>query len=134
LRKRRAALDAIAAQFPEYVRLPELLPDEIQMARLVAGLEEHSLEGIVVKRKESMYLEGKEPGSWIKYRLYEIGELVIGGYLKRDDLFFDALIVGQYEGADLLYKEKVRFRLRGREEASAIERCGAAACAGVPIR
>jgi ATP-dependent DNA ligase len=61
LRKRRAALDAIAAQFPEYVRLPELLPDEIQMARLVAGLEEHSLEGIVVKRKESMYLEGKEP-------------------------------------------------------------------------
>lgn len=102
------------------------------MARLVPGLEEHSLEGIVVKRKESMYLEGKEPGSWIKYRLYEIGEFVIGGYLKRDDLFFDALIVGQYEGADLLYKEKVRFRLRGREEASAMERYGVAACAGVP--
>src|SRR3981189_339275 len=30
-------------------------------------------------------------------------------YLKRDDPFLDALIVGQYEGADLLYKEKVRF-------------------------
>jgi ATP-dependent DNA ligase len=30
-------------------------------------------------------------------------------YLKRDERFFDALIVGQYEGADLIYKEKVRF-------------------------
>jgi bifunctional non-homologous end joining protein LigD len=79
------------------------------MARLVAALEQHRVEGIVVKRKESMYLEGKEPGSWVKFRLYEIGEFVIGGYLKRDDPFFDALIVGRYEGADLLYKEKVRF-------------------------
>ena len=30
-------------------------------------------------------------------------------YLKRHERFFDALIVGQYEGADLIYKEKVRF-------------------------
>jgi hypothetical protein len=35
-----------------------------------------------------MYLEGKEPGSWVKFRLYEIDEFVIGGYLKRDDPFF----------------------------------------------
>jgi hypothetical protein len=29
--------------------------------------------------------------------------------LKHDERFFDALIVGQYEGADLIYKGKVRF-------------------------
>jgi bifunctional non-homologous end joining protein LigD len=107
--QRRSALEAIAAHFPEHVRLSELLPEETQMARLVAALEQHRVEGIVVKRKESMYLEGKEPGSWVKFRLYEIDEFVIGGYLNRDDPFFDALIVGQYEGAELLYKEKVRF-------------------------
>jgi bifunctional non-homologous end joining protein LigD len=79
------------------------------MDELVAVLDEHGLEGIVVKRKDSTYLEGKEPGTWIKYRLYEIDEFVIGGYLKRKDPLFDALIVGQYEGERLIYKEKVRF-------------------------
>jgi bifunctional non-homologous end joining protein LigD len=34
---------------------------------------------------------------------------VIGGYLKRHEPLFDALIVGQYEGDQLVYKEKVRF-------------------------
>jgi ATP-dependent DNA ligase len=43
----------------------------------------------VVKRKDSTYLEGKEPGTWLKYRLYEIDEFVMGGYLKRKDPFFD---------------------------------------------
>jgi bifunctional non-homologous end joining protein LigD len=32
-----------------------------------------------------------------------------GGYLKRNDPYFDALIVGHPEGGRLLYKEKVRF-------------------------
>jgi len=27
-------------------------------------------------------------------------------YLKRDERFFDALIVGQYEGANLIYKKR----------------------------
>jgi ATP-dependent DNA ligase len=60
------------------------------MDQLVAALDEHGLEGTVVKRKDSTYLEGKEPGTWITYRLYEIDEFVIGGYLKRKDPFFDA--------------------------------------------
>jgi ATP-dependent DNA ligase len=106
---RRSALEATAPKFPEYVRVSDLLPEDTPMDPLVAALDEHGLEGIVVKRKDSTYLEGKEPGTWIKYRLYEIDEFVIGGYLKRKDPFFDALIVGQYEGDRLIYKEKVRF-------------------------
>jgi bifunctional non-homologous end joining protein LigD len=86
-----------------------LLPEDTPVDELVAVLDEHGLEGIVVKRKDSTYLEGKEPGTWIKYRLYEIDEFVIGGYQKRKDPVFDALIVGQYEGERLNYKEKVRF-------------------------
>jgi bifunctional non-homologous end joining protein LigD len=106
---RRSALRAIAPNFPEYVRLSDLLPEDTPMDQLVATLDEHGLEGIVVKRKDSTYLKGKEPGTWMKYRLYEIDEFVIGGYLKRKDPLFDALIVGQYEGERLIYKEKVRF-------------------------
>ena len=79
------------------------------MSRLVAALDEHQLEGIIVKRKNSTYREGKEPGTWIKHRLYCVGEFIIGGYLKRDDPYFDALIVGEKSGSELHYKEKVRF-------------------------
>jgi hypothetical protein len=44
---------------------------------------------------------------------------VIGGYLKRNDPLFDALIVGQYECDVLLYlyKEKVRFGSTRRRSA-----------------
>jgi ATP-dependent DNA ligase len=70
------------------------LPEGVDIGRLVGALSAQRLEGVVIKRKDSTYLEG---------------EFVIGGYLKRHDPIFDALIVGQYEGDELLYKEKVRF-------------------------
>jgi bifunctional non-homologous end joining protein LigD len=79
LQTRRAALETISKGFPEYVRLSELLPEDVDMSRLVEALRIHRLEGIVVKRKNSVYTEGKEPGTWVKYRLYEIDEFVIGG-------------------------------------------------------
>jgi hypothetical protein len=95
LSSRRAALEALAQHFPEDVRLSELLPESAPMGGLVSTLEEHGLEGIVVKRKDSIYREGKEPGTSIKHSLYKVGQFTIGGYLKRNDLYFDALIVGE---------------------------------------
>jgi hypothetical protein len=68
LRIRCSALEAMADDFPQHVRLSELLPEETDMGRLVEALAEHRLKGIVVKKKESMYREGKEPGSWVKFR------------------------------------------------------------------
>jgi bifunctional non-homologous end joining protein LigD len=109
LQKRRAVLDAIADSLPDYVRASPLLPEDTPMDRLVRALDENRLEGIVVKRKDSTYLEGKSSGSWIKHRLYAVGEFIIGGYLKRGDPYFDALIVGEQADGRLLYKEKVRF-------------------------
>jgi bifunctional non-homologous end joining protein LigD len=106
---RRAALEALAPQFPEHVRLSELLPEDTEMRSLVAALDEHGVEGIVIKRRDSIYRAGKEPGTWIKHRLYQVGEFIIGGYLKRDDPYFDALIVGERTGDKLVYREKVRF-------------------------
>jgi bifunctional non-homologous end joining protein LigD len=107
---RRPALEAIAPELPRSMSgSPICCPRTRQWDQLVATLDEHGLEGIVVKRKGSTYLEGKEPGTWIKYRLSEIDEFVIGGYLRRKGPLFDALIVGQYEGDRLIHKEKVRF-------------------------
>lgn len=109
LAERRRALQAVATSFPDGVRLSELLPEHVPLAEVVRALDENGLEGIVVKRKDSAYLEGKQSGAWVKHRLYAVDEFVIGGYLRREDPYFDALIVGQYTGDRLLYKEKVRF-------------------------
>ena len=103
------------------------------MPRLVAALDEHGLEGIVVKRKDSFYREGKEPGSWIKHRLYKIGEFIIGGYLKRGDPYFDALIVGEKSGEHLHYKEKVRFGFDDEKKRYLHERMDALRAAECPF-
>jgi bifunctional non-homologous end joining protein LigD len=122
LSSRRAALQALSVTIPEHVRLSELLPEDTEMSRLVAALDERHLEGIVVKRKNSTYREGKEPGSWIKHRLYRVGEFIIGGYLKRDDPYFDALIVGEKSGKELHYREKVRFGFDDAKKRSLLKR------------
>jgi bifunctional non-homologous end joining protein LigD len=131
LQLRRAAVDVLADDFPEHVRLSELLPQDTPMDQLVRALDQHRLEGIVVKRKDSTYLEGKTPGSWIKHGLYAVGEFVIGGYLKRSDPYFDAVIVGENSGGRLLYKEKVRFGFddeKKRELMKRMERLRSANC------
>jgi DNA ligase D-like protein (predicted ligase) len=73
---------------------------------LVRVAKEFGFEGIVAKRKDSVYEPGKRTGAWVKYRVNRGQEFVIGGYTL--DNPFDALIVGYYEGERLLYAAKVR--------------------------
>ncbi len=76
-------------------------PDE-----LVRVAKEFGFEGIVAKRKDSVYESGKLTGAWVKYKVNRGQEFVIGGYTQGNP--FDALIVGYYEGERLLYAAKVR--------------------------
>jgi bifunctional non-homologous end joining protein LigD len=73
---------------------------------LVRVAKEFGFEGIVAKRKDSVYESGKRTGAWVKYRVNRGQEFVIGGYTP--DNPFDALIVGYYAGERLLYAAKVR--------------------------
>jgi DNA ligase D-like protein (predicted ligase) len=73
---------------------------------LVRVAKEFGVEGIVAKRKDSLYEPGKRTGAWLKYRVNRGQEFVIGGYTPGNP--FDALIVGHYEGERLLYAAKVR--------------------------
>jgi DNA ligase D-like protein (predicted ligase) len=73
---------------------------------LVRVAKEFGFEGIVAKRKDSVYESGKRSGVWVKYKLNRGQEFVIGGYTPGNP--FDALIVGYYEGKRLLYAAKVR--------------------------
>jgi bifunctional non-homologous end joining protein LigD len=73
---------------------------------LVRVVKEFGFEGIVAKRKDSLYEPGKRTGAWLKYRVNRGQEFVIGGYTPGNP--FDALIVGYYEGERFLYAAKVR--------------------------
>jgi len=70
-------------------------------------VREQHLEGIVGKRKDSLYQPGKRTGAWIKFRVNCGQELVIGGYLPGTH-GLDSIIVGYYRGKDLIYVARVR--------------------------
>ena len=73
---------------------------------LLQAAKELGLEGIIAKRKDSLYESGKRSGAWVKYKLNKSQEFVVGGYTAGNP--FDALIVGYYQDTGLLYVAKVR--------------------------
>jgi bifunctional non-homologous end joining protein LigD len=83
---------------------------------IVAAAKELSLEGIIAKRKGSVYQPGKRTRAWLKYKINKAQPFVIGGYTR--DNPFDALLVGYYDADTLLYTAKVRngFVPRVRQE------------------
>jgi bifunctional non-homologous end joining protein LigD len=74
---------------------------------MLAAVRQQRLEGVIGKRKDSLYEPGKRTGAWIKYRVNQGQELVIGGYIPGPH-GFDSLIVGFYRGQDLIYVARVR--------------------------
>lgn len=60
-----------------------------------------SVEGVIAKRKGSPYEPGRRIGAWLKYKLNQSQEFVVGGYTAGNP--FDALIVGCYDDRELRY-------------------------------
>jgi len=80
---------------------------EVSAKDMLVAVREQKLEGVVAKRKDSLYEAGRRTGSWIKYRVNRGQELVIGGYIPGPH-GFDSLIVGYYQNKDLMYVARVR--------------------------
>jgi ATP-dependent DNA ligase len=74
---------------------------------MLAAVRQQQLEGVIGKRKDSLYEPGKRTGSWVKCRVSQGQELVIGGYIPGPH-GFDSLIVGYCRGGDLVYVARVR--------------------------
>jgi bifunctional non-homologous end joining protein LigD len=64
-----------------------------------AKIWSHS-QGLIGKRAGSRYEAGKRSGAWIKVKLHQEQEFVIGGYTEPEGSrkHFGALLVGFYEG------------------------------------
>ncbi|HUO39230.1 MAG TPA: non-homologous end-joining DNA ligase [Mycobacterium sp.] len=69
---------------------------------------ERGEEGVIAKRADSHY-EGHRSTNWLKFKCVRDQEFVIGGYTapKRSRVGLGALLVGYYDGGDLVYAGKV---------------------------
>jgi DNA ligase D-like protein (predicted ligase) len=63
---------------------------ETDSSVLVKAAREQGLEGVVGKRKDSLYESGKRTGAWIKHRLNLGQEFVIVGYYRGNELVYVA--------------------------------------------
>ena len=107
LEKRRTLLNEIFEDLGQNARpvcLSEML--DATPADLIRVAKEFGFEGIVTKRRTSLYESGERTGAWLKYRINKGQEFVIGGYVP--DNPFDSIILGYYPDGKLLYAAKVR--------------------------
>ena len=76
-------------------------------ADVVQSVKTLGLEGVVAKRRDSLYVPGERSADWLKLKLELQQEFVIGGY-RPAGAGIDALLVGYYEGKSLRFAGKVR--------------------------
>ena len=65
------------------------------------------LEGLIAKRRNSVYEPGLRSGAWLKMRVNVGQEFVIGGYTLGGTTF-DALVFGYYDDGKLIYAARTR--------------------------
>lgn len=106
----RQPLEARRARLPEVVHGSGLLLSEslngtvAQVTDAVRGL---GLEGIIAKRRDSIYDAGQRSDAWQKLKLNRQQEFVVGGY-RPGPHGVDALLVGYYERRALRFAGKIR--------------------------
>jgi len=74
---------------------------------ILRTIESARLEGIIAKKRNSLYRVGTRVTTWLKFKINKGQELVIGGY-KPDAASFQSVLVGYYEAKKLLFAGKVR--------------------------
>jgi bifunctional non-homologous end joining protein LigD len=106
LERRREMLEQkVLPKLAEPVRYASSLDAALPV--LVQSVKEQGFEGLVAKRRTSVYESGLRTGAWMKMRVNRGQEFVIGGYT-RGTKSFDALIFGYYEGEKLMYVARTR--------------------------
>jgi bifunctional non-homologous end joining protein LigD len=95
----------VLPKLEEPIRYPGVLKGSL--SDLIKSVKASGLEGLVAKRRDSIYEVGLRSGAWRKMRINKGQEFVIGGYTLGGKTF-DALIVGYYEGDRLVYVARTR--------------------------
>lgn len=71
---------------------------------LYALMLEKGWEGVVAKRKESVYIENDRSNNWLKFPVKKIDEFVIGGWAESDKArSFRSILFGAYDNGKLTW-------------------------------
>jgi bifunctional non-homologous end joining protein LigD len=101
--ERRRRLAKLLDRRNKTVRLSETFDDG---EALLEAVKAQGLEGIMAKRADSRYIEGKRTRDWLKIKTHWRQEFVIAGYTHgggRRASTFGSLILGVHEGGTLKY-------------------------------
>lgn len=112
----RAPLDDRRARLASVIAGSGVLQSEplpgtpAQIEQAVRALQ---LEGVVAKRRGSIYEPGRRSRSWVKVKFNRRQEFVVGGF-KPAGASFESLLAGYYERGQLYFAGKVRAGLSPR--------------------
>jgi len=113
--ERRKRLERLLDRRNRSVRLSEAFDDG---AALLEAAEQQGLEGIVAKRLDSRYTQGKRTRDWLKIKTHGEQEFVIAGFTKgtgRRASSFGSLVLGYYRGDELVYAGNVGTGFNSKE-------------------
>lgn len=107
IEERKAELGRLMKGVPDPIRLSAVFQQTPDV--LLEAVRQQKLEGIIGKRRGSLYEPGRRSGAWVKKRISVDQEFVIGGYTppRGGRTHFGALLVGFYDGETLMYAGKV---------------------------
>jgi bifunctional non-homologous end joining protein LigD len=107
IEERKAKLEDLLKKPPDVIRYSVSFVKDI--GELLSRAREWGLEGLMGKRIGSRYEAGKRTGAWVKTKLHQEQEFVIGGYTEAEGArkYFGALLVGVYEGKRLKFAGRV---------------------------
>ncbi len=105
--QRKSLLENLLTDAPDEIRFSASLEGDV--AKLLEQIKQHGLEGLIGKKRDSQYETGRRSGAWVKIKVTNEQEFVIGGYSEPQGSrkFFGALLVGFYEKGGLLFASKV---------------------------
>src|SRR6266513_3874446 len=113
--ERRKRLEALLDRRNRTVRVSETFDDG---NALLQAATEQQLEGLMAKRLDSRYVQGKRTRDWLKIKTHGEQEFVIAGYTKgtgRRASSFGSLVLAYYRGNELVYAGNVGTGFSSRE-------------------
>ena len=113
LSERRALLEGLGL-LDVHWQVPATYDDGDMLLEATAA---QRLEGIVSKKRSSLYLPGRRSPDWLKFPHRGIGSYVVGGWRHETDSAsrIGAVLVGEPTGDGLVYRGRVGSGIAGKE-------------------
>lgn len=77
-----------------------------ELAHILKTIRQFGFEGVVAKRLDSIYVPGEAPGTWLKHKVQQSEDFVVGGFIATGRCV-DEILVGRRDGERLIFVESV---------------------------